>query len=114
MGGRIASRLVDAGHAVIGYDLDPSRVRAGARAAGDVAALVAEVPLIGRETSLAWAPLGKAVVKLPQEFPRSHRRRTWLEAPEHVRQPTHHAEREELLFFGRRGLFGSTGHDPGC
>jgi hypothetical protein len=69
------------------------------------------LPLIGCEISLRRASLGKRIVKLAQEFPRSHRgRRTWLEAPEHVLQPTDHAAGDEL--FGGRGPFGLTGHDP--
>ena len=52
MGGAFASNLVDAGWRVIGYDIDPARRRALARAgveiAKDARALAAEVTKIGR------------------------------------------------------------------
>ena len=55
----------------------------------------------GRDLLRGGAP-GTRIAKLPQEFPRAHRRwRTWLEAPQHVLQPTDHAGREELLVCGR-------------
>jgi len=47
MGGRIARRLVGAGHAVVGHDLEAERVSAaGARAADDVASVVAEADVV--------------------------------------------------------------------
>ena len=47
MGGRIARRLLGAGHAVIGYDLERARVAAGgARGADDLASLVADVDIV--------------------------------------------------------------------
>ena len=47
MGGRIARRIVAAGHVVVGYDLEPGRAGAvGARRAEDVASLVAAVDVI--------------------------------------------------------------------
>jgi 3-hydroxyisobutyrate dehydrogenase len=47
MGGRIARRLVAAGHAVIGFDLEASRVgAAGARGANDIASLAADAELV--------------------------------------------------------------------
>lgn len=73
------------------------------------------LPLIGREICAAGLPLGKRIVKLPQEFARAHRRRrTLLEAPQHVLQPTDHAGSEEVLVRGLPGLFGPTSHDSGC
>jgi 3-hydroxyisobutyrate dehydrogenase len=86
MGGRIARRLVAAGHAVIGYDLEPSRVPAGARAAGDIAALVAnadvlllslpdssviEAVVLGDGGVLAHSRSGQVVVDLSTAAPRS-------------------------------------------
>ena len=76
---------------------------------------VPDVRLFPQEEAVIAKAVGKRIMKLPQEFPRANRRRrTWLEAAKHVLQPTDHAGREELLVGGRRGLFGSTGHDPGC
>jgi 3-hydroxyisobutyrate dehydrogenase len=47
MGGRIARRLIAAGHDVIGYDAEPSRVLgAGARAANDIASVTADAELV--------------------------------------------------------------------
>jgi 3-hydroxyisobutyrate dehydrogenase-like beta-hydroxyacid dehydrogenase len=47
MGGRIARRILDAGHAVVGYDVDPARVdSAGGEAAENVAVLVSRADLV--------------------------------------------------------------------
>ena len=61
MGGRIARRIVAAGHPVIGYDLERGRAAAvGARAVEDVASLVADVDVV--LMSLPDSPVIEAVV----------------------------------------------------
>jgi 3-hydroxyisobutyrate dehydrogenase len=87
MGGRIARRLIAAGHDVIGYDVEPSRVlAAGARAADDIASLSADVDLVlmslpdssvveavvlGDGGVLAHCRPGQVVVDLSTAAPRS-------------------------------------------
>ena len=87
MGGRIARRLVGAGHAVVGYDLELARVTgAGARAADDLASLVADVDIVlmslpdssaveavvlGDGGVLAHCRSGQVVVDLSTAAPRS-------------------------------------------
>jgi 3-hydroxyisobutyrate dehydrogenase-like beta-hydroxyacid dehydrogenase len=86
MGGRIARRLLAAGRTVIGYDLEPSRVPAGAGVAVNVAALVADVDLLlmslpdssvieavvlGDGGVLAHCRAGQVVVDLSTAAPRS-------------------------------------------
>jgi 3-hydroxyisobutyrate dehydrogenase len=61
MGGRIARRLAAAGLAVVGYDLESSRVLdAGAQAADDIQSLVADVDVV--LMSLPDSPVVEAVV----------------------------------------------------
>lgn len=87
MGGRIARRLIAAGHDVIGYDAEPSRVlAAGARVADDIASLTADAELVlmslpdssvietvvlGAGGLLAQCRPGQVVVDLSTAAPRS-------------------------------------------
>jgi 3-hydroxyisobutyrate dehydrogenase len=87
MGGRIARRLIAAGHDVIGYDVEPSRVlAAGARAADDIASLTVDADLVlmslpdssvietvalGDGGLLAQCRPGQVVVDLSTAAPRS-------------------------------------------
>jgi 3-hydroxyisobutyrate dehydrogenase len=87
MGGRIACRIVAAGYTVIGHDLEPTRISAaGARAANDIASLVADVELmfmslpdstvieavvLGGGGVLAHCRPGQVVVDLSTASPRS-------------------------------------------
>jgi 3-hydroxyisobutyrate dehydrogenase len=60
MGGRMTRRLVEAGHAVLGYDVDPARAReCGATAAGSVAEVVAgsDVVLLSLPDSTVVEPV---------------------------------------------------------
>ncbi len=61
MGGRIAQRIIAAGHELVGYDRDPSRTEsAGVAAAASVAALVREVDVV--LFSLPDSPVVESVV----------------------------------------------------
>lgn len=87
MGGRMTRVLVDAGHAVVGYDPEASRVTAaGAESAGSPAAVTAEVDVVllslpdspvvervvrGEDGVLAAARPGQVVVDLSTANPRS-------------------------------------------
>jgi len=87
MGGRIARRLLAAGHAVIGYDVEPGRIdAAGALGANDIASLVGQVDVmfmslpdssvveavvLGDGGVLAHGRTGQAVVDLSTSAPRS-------------------------------------------
>ena len=85
MGGRITRRLVEAGHAVLGYDLDPTRAAAcGAHAAASIAEVAAGadrillslpdsrvVERVVRGGLLAGARHGQVVVDLSTAAPAS-------------------------------------------
>lgn len=86
MGGRIAHRIVGAGHAVIGYDVEPTRIPGVVRAADDIASLLADADLVlmslpdstaveavvlGDEGVLAHCRAGQVVVDLSTAAPRS-------------------------------------------
>lgn len=90
MGGRMTSRLVDAGHAVLGYDLDTSAAqRQGATGAASVAELVqgvdhvlislpdsraVESVVLGDDGVLAHCRQGQVVIDLSTSAPESTQR----------------------------------------
>lgn len=87
MGGRITRRILDAGHAVLGFDVDPVRVDGcGAERAGTIGALtdqagivlmslpdsgVVESVVLGEDGVLAHARQGQVVVDLTTASPAS-------------------------------------------
>jgi 3-hydroxyisobutyrate dehydrogenase len=87
IGGRITRRIVAAGHAVVGYDVEPARVSAaGAVMAGDIGSLVGQVDFVfislpdssvmeavvlGETGVLAHARQGQVVVDLSTSAPKS-------------------------------------------
>src|ERR1700761_3288365 len=87
VGGRITRRIVAAGHAVVGYDVEPARVpAAGALAADGIGSLVEQVDLVlmslpdssvveavvlGDNGMLAHVRQGQVVVDLSTSAPKS-------------------------------------------